>query len=368
MSGIMGVSDVSVGYGSPEVLELMSSLSSHYGEEATLIEPDEITRPPLDHYPFANVKVRRLRATYQTYSMPFRIEYLDEAARLVNEARPDVLVVFCTFTLPLLFKLDYKPRFVLYHCYELASKYGERDIEINRLAARKIDLITFPEENRARIDIENCGFHTVPKAIVYNCGDVLPQRPEDILPADARSGRIIYTGTLDMQNALSGHFMDDSVQGIPIDIYGRITDEDPARRKRLESGFFGSVVYHGLVDYETLVERRRQAIFSVLLWNPLSGPHHVYAAPNRLFSAIQSGVPVISPPHPQCVKIIERYGCGLLMEDWELSSFVATLKEAVDLYGTDEYAEMVEACRKAAMGDLNWPAQFKKIVPFLPDL
>jgi hypothetical protein len=195
---IAGVSDVSLGFGSPEILAMLNSLAEYYDGQATVFEVDEIIRPPLKKSPFLRVKIERVPSKFETYSWPFRIDYITKVATKINQLRPDVLVIFCTFSLPVLFKLRFRPRMVIYHCYEMVTKYGQLDIEMNRAATPFIDLITFPEENRARIDTEICGFQDIPKVIVYNCADLVPPRENSIQPANLRNGRIIYFGTLSL--------------------------------------------------------------------------------------------------------------------------------------------------------------------------
>lgn len=362
-----GVSDVSVGYGSPEVLMLMNSLAHFYQTPAILFEPDEISRPLISQNPFTNVVIQRIPSSYVTYSHPFRIDYISRVAAELNRHRPALLVLFCTFSLPVLLKLKYRPRFVLYHCYEMVSKYGSLDIEINRQMAKCFNLITFPEENRARIDTDICGFHRVPKAVLYNCADLVPSGSYPALPAMSRNGRFIYYGTIDRQNALSDYFLDPRLQGLSIDLFGRLQEPSEQERNRMLAGFRGTVRYHGLLEADKLVELRRHYAFSIILWNPKISDNHLYAAPNRLFTSIQAGVPPIAAPHPQCRQIIRRYDCGILMKDWSFEAFYQALHEGMRIYGTSRYADMVNNCLRATEEELNWAAQFEKIRRFLPD-
>jgi glycosyltransferase involved in cell wall biosynthesis len=361
---IAGVSDVSLGFGSPEILAMLNSLAEYYDGQATVFEVDEITRPPLKKSPFLRVKIERVPSKFETYSWPFRIDYITKVATKINQLRPDVLVIFCTFSLPVLFKLRFRPRMVIYHCYEMVTKYGQLDIEMNRAATPFIDLITFPEENRARIDTEICGFQDIPKVIVYNCADLVPPRENSIQPANLRNGRIIYFGTIDRRNALSDYFLDSRLQGIPVDLYGRIVGSTEDINEML-TGFRGTVRYHGLLGPEDLVNVRREYAFSIVMWNPRVSDNHFYAAPNRLFTSIQAGVPPIVAPHPQCKMVVSRYKCGIIMRDWSFDAFHDALKRAMEIYGTPQYAEMVENCRKATILELNWEKQFDKIKPYL---
>lgn len=363
---IVGVSDVSLGFGSTEVLPLMVSLAKHYRRNPIVFEPDEITRPPLVKPPCPGMSIERIPSNWETYSEPYRIEYVTSVARRINRIRPELLVIFCTFGIPVLFKLRHKPRFVIYHSYELVTKYGQFDIEMNRHASRMIDLIVFSEENRARIDTAACGYEGTQKVIAYNCGDLIVSEPKEPLPPDERNGKIIYYGTLVRRVALSEYFLDTRIQGIPIDLFGRIMEPTDEGVKELLAGIHGSIKYHGLVDAEDLVRLRREYAFSVVMWNPYISEGHYYVSPDRLFSSIQAGVPPIVAPHPQCKMIVDRYDCGIVMADWSFESFHDALKRAMKIYGTSRYADLVNNCVQAARNELNWNKQFEKIQRLLP--
>jgi len=312
------------------------------------------------------VKIERVPATWDTYTLPYRIEYINAAANRVNEIRPSVLIVFCTYCIPILFKLRYRPKFVLYHSYEVVTKYGRLDLRMNRHASHMIDLITFPEENRARIDTTACGYDGVDKAILYNCADLIVDEPVSPAPARARNGRIIYYGTFSTTSANSQYFLDPRMQGIPVDIYGRIMEATEEKSKKVLSQLQGTIRYRGLLDAGDLVRARREYAYSIVMWNPTVSDNHLYAAPNRLFTSIQAGVPPIVAPHPQCRMLVERYQCGLVMHDWTFEAFHEALRKGLKLYGTSRYADMVENCRLASEDELNWDHQFDKIKRFLP--
>ena len=96
------------------------------------------------------------------------------------------------------------------------------------------------------------------------------------------------------------------------------------------------------------------------MWNPKT-ESQLYAAPNKLFESIGAGVPPLAAPHPQCKKIIDRYGCGLLLDDWSLDALLDGLERASRIYSTGKWDEMVAGCEEAFTGELNWERQFEKL-------
>jgi hypothetical protein len=321
-----------------------------------VVEPHRETLPAR-HHRFPQLDIRRTRNRLEDPYSPWgRIEYINAAARLMDEAQPDLLVICCTFSLPVLFKLRRRPPFVLYYSYESIPHYGAFDVEMNRSIRGMIDLVAFPEENRAVCEVERFGFGDIPKVVVYNCPDGEFQPP---LPPERRNGRFLYAGAIDRKQTLADYYTFPEVQGYPIDLYGPIRGTD-AERTRFLAELRGDVRYGGHLDSHTLEPLRREYCYSLVLWNPAS-ENQLYAAPNKFFESIADGVPPLAAPHPQCKLIIERYGCGLLTPDWSLSGLTGSLERASRLRATDAWARMAENCVAAYRDELNWLAQFEKL-------
>jgi glycosyltransferase involved in cell wall biosynthesis len=76
-------------------------------------------------------------------------------------------------------------------------------------------------------------------------------------------------------------------------------------------------------------------------------------------------VPPIAAPHPQCRLMLERYGCGMLLENWDYDVFLDGLESALHLYGGPEWERMVQGCREAVAQELTWDTQMEKVKPYL---
>jgi hypothetical protein len=350
------VSDVCLGYGSPQIVYLMESLLQVYpGAETLIVEPAVPGQPPR-HNRFPRLRIRRAATRFKPYSECGRTEYILAASRLLNEWVPDLLLICCTFTLPVLFKLIKRPAQVIYFCYESISHYGEFDVEINRWLRELIDLVIFPEENRAALEIGRFGFGNIPALVLFNCPRWHDRRA---LPKSLRNGRFLYSGTIDRTETLAEHFTKPEVQAYPIDLYGPIRGSEE-ERSQFRSHVQGRVRYHGIVDRESLDQIRQGYVYSLVMWNPHS-ENQLYAAPNKFFESIADGVPPVSAPHPQCELLTERYECGLLLNDWSESALVSGLERAMRVYGTSEWEAMVERCEMAFRQELNWEHQFEKL-------
>lgn len=360
---IAGVSDVSTGYGSPQILMLMRSLQDVYRGEVVLFEPDQSERPALIQVelPFRG-SIERMLTTFHPHRDPAgRIEYIMRVARALNQLRPRILVVFCTYSLPVMLKLRYRPDFVLYYSTESISAYGSFDVELNRQMAKSIDLVIFPEEHRAMRDVARCGFSGVRLAVVFNCTNA-ELRQSGVLDSSRRNNRLLYAGTIDRVRTLGEYFLDDRMEGFPVDLFGNISgwDSPGAFLGRLPPG----ARYGGYLEAPLLRLVRPKYAYSIVMWNP-TDENQLYAAPNKFFESITEGVPPITAPHPQCAMLVNRYKCGIVMEDWNFSSFYEALRRGLKLVGTPAYHEMVTNCAKAVAQELAWEHQFEKVKPHL---
>ena len=363
---IAGVSDVSVGYGSPQILAFMRSMREVYGGEAVLFEPDQPERPPrpaLARDPAGRVE-RVTTAYHPHHDRAGRIEYVIKVAHRLNALRPQVLVIFCTYSLPVLLKLRYRPDVVVYYSIESIAAYGSFDIELNRRLAGAIDLLIFPEEHRAMRDVARCSLTGIPLAILYNCATDAADA-DDVSHPRRRNNRILYAGTIDRIRTLAEHFLDKRLGGVPIDLYGHLSGwKDPGV---FLAGLPGGVRYRGFLEASALARVRGQYAYSIVMWDP-TGENQLYAAPNKFFESVASGVPPIAAPHPQCRMLITRYRCGIVMDDWSFQAFYDALRRALALVGTPEYDAMVENCRRAVAQELNWERQFEKVRRHLPEV
>jgi len=362
---IAAVSDVSMGYGSPQLPSIMLSLLEKYGGEGVIIEPDIDGRTPYRGYG-DSCRVERIYTMVGPHDGPGRVEYLLRAADRLNELRPDVLVLLCTFTVPVLFQLRERPPFVIFWSNESMGYYGPEEHETNRLLADKIDLVLFPEENRARMDGAAAGLLDTPTLIVYNVSDKL-HPPQPAVPPDQRLGRILCAGTVSRTRTLADYLLEEDVSHLPIDVFGPI---DPGEEESLLAAFYSrdsadGVSYKGVLGGPELARLRRHYAYSIVMWAPINDNQR-YAAPNKFFEAIADGVPPIAAPHPQCETIINRYECGVLMSDWSIDAFRHALDRAFALLGTDDYAQMVRNCKRAYETELNWQTAFNAIDRLLP--
>lgn len=356
---IAAVSDVTVGYGSPQLPLLCESLRQYYRAEVKIVEPVQPELSPRHHL-YPNFDIHPVATAEHPHSSLGRTEYVWRAAKAINQLQPDVLVICCTYCLPVLYRLKKRPRKVIYYSIESIPFYGEFDVEMNRRAAPLLDVVIFPEENRAVQEIGRCGFPGVPKLVLFNVSN---SKAEASRVVPERNGRILYSGTISRSQTFADYYFSDKIKAMPIDMFGPVkgSAED---QKAFHERIGGAIRYRGYIGASELSALRPDYAYSIVAWNP-NVENQLYAAPNKFFESIADGVPPIAAPHPQCKLILERYHCGLLMADWSFDTFLSTMRKALDLYGSEQWHWMVQGCARAVEAELNWDAQFEKVQPYL---
>ena len=354
---LVAVSDVTLGYGTPQLPLLMQSLQEYLGGTVHIIEPRQPELAP-KHSDFPGFDVVTVASAGHPHSVVGRQEYIVRATREVNRLAPDVLVICCTYTLPVLFQIRKRPPTVIYYSVESIPFYGEFDVEMNRRCHGLVDMILFPEQNRAALETARCGFGGIPKIVLYNTSN-LRRNARAPLPASERNGRILYAGTISRSQTFLDYYFSDKIRAMPIDMYGPLkgSAED---QQRFLSARGGELAYRGRIGITHLAGLRRHYLYSIVAWNP-DQEGQLYAAPNKFFEAIADGVPPVAAPHPQCKLLIERYGCGILLEDWSFDAFHGGLRRALRDAGTPRWQAMVDACSRAVTTELTWDAQFDKL-------
>lgn len=358
MNSLVCVSDVGIGYGSPQIPKLVEFLSKNCDATATIVEPSEPLKPERNNVS-TSYTIKTIPLSSHPHTIRGRKEFTRKASDLVEQLRPDILVICATYNLPVLFRLRSRPKFVIYYYLESAVIYGKNDIEMNKKIGTLVDLIIFTEENRAVKFGDLCGFQNIPFCIVYNA--VNESSDYNISPEN-RNGRIIYQGTI-RKDAAIDYYLNQKIQSLPIDLYGNI---DRSNYKKRLLALRDNVKYHGYISSEKLSQLRKFYTYSIVIWLPVN-QNNLYASPNKFFESIASGVPPITAPHPQCKMISNRYSCGIVMKDWSFESFLEAIKLGLDYYSNDKhyYEKMVSNCMVATKEELNWQSQMKKLEPHL---
>lgn len=351
------ISDVSTGYGTPQILSLAQSMAKTWGAETLLLEPDEPDRPLVHLDAAKGVGLHRIYTASHPYSASGSTEFNVAAQVVLEKFKPDLLVFAAFLGSPVILKLKHKPSLIIYYGIEHTDNLFLKEQKLFNLVSERIDIGIFCEENRALLDRPRLGLEKKPSVILYN-GSLVSPSP---LSAKKRNKKFFYGGLIDPQRTFGDWFLDGPLDDYTIDMYGPIrgfNDVSASLRNLYERGSLVSYKGH-VATGEPYFDLLKNYNYSIVIWVP-DRESTLYAAPNKFFDAIAAGVPPIVAPHPMCVKIVERYQCGLVMNAWTHDGIRSALDKALSIVGTSQYARMVEGCKRAQV-DLNWDAQFSKL-------
>lgn len=367
-SRLITISDVVLGYGSPQIVNFSESLCEIMGSKGIIFQPLVPQRKivNIDH---PSLSLETLHTASHPYSASGRIEYQQKCAKLINKNRPDVLIITNYTLLNLIDRLDYRPQRIIHLALEdldllLKGAAGvARLSSLSRQVNKLIDLWIFPEVNRARRDASLLNIDPDSISIFYNVSKIGSDYPEQL----ERQPRIIYAGTLDVETSVGHIIFDSEVARFPVDVYGdlqgnissKVTMQSKVDYLRRLGSRSCDLKWFGQVPIKKLDALLPSYSFSLIYWQPIR--HALLnAAPNKLFQAIAAGVPVVGAPHPQVKMLVERYGCGLLLDGWGREQLISGLHKAQRLMGSTEHEELKENCRKATAKELSWEVQITK--------
>lgn len=361
ISTIAVISDVSVGYGTPQIISIAKSLSQYFDAQGIILEPDQPERPPSD-LEIERIDIKRFYTSTHPYALSGRYDYCLQVAQEIDKLKPDIIVLAAFVGAGALLTMKHKPKLIIYYGLEHTDGTMWRELELMPLIAPMIDIAIFPEEMRAQLDAPRLKLEKKPILILYNGSSSIVEN----LPASKRNGRLFYGGLIHPDLTYGDWYMDGDLDKYPIDMFGLIDGyEDKTKKLEKLATRASRISYNGYVKGGSeLLNILRSYQFSIVAWTPVRESFK-YAAPNKFFDAIQAGVPIISAPHPMCKRLVERYGCGYIMEDWTLDAMKDSLSEASLSILRGEYSEIIEKNIPIAQADLCWDKQFEKVAHFL---
>lgn len=358
---IVSVSDTAVGYTAPQIPIFAGALAQYFGEERAIVyEPDNTQRPRSEARwkEFPQVAVTRVPTEHSFYSPEGREVYCRTVADALNASRPDVVIITNVFIASVLLYLDYRPSLVIFQSLELITAYWPNDVAVAKEICNRhlVDLIIFPESNRQRIDIEALGYPDIPQLLMLNSCNP-PTSCDQPVPREERIPKVCFTGNFGEPTCFDW-FLHPAAKDLAMDWYGWFYEPRDAGRVPANITYLGSLLPG------KLREVRSRYAYTLAIWRP-NFVNQFYATPNKFFESVADGVPIIVTPHPQCVELIEKYRCGLIIPEFTAESMVETLDTAMQIFETDEYQAMVEGCRRAVREEMNFDVQFKKVTDWI---
>ncbi len=318
------------------------------------------------------VEIRRIETRAPAPGDRFWIEYNMAVRRIIQEERPDIVVMAEAGVAPAILTSGVQPKQVVYYfersLAQQISESGGRHFDLNLMSDSMVDLIVTPEFGRAKRELAKLGWADKP---VVEFLQVSPKRIAMRQPVHGAGAAGDATCRFVRLAELSNAAMTDRLLGLPdeyaVDLIGGCHSDEARQLRRRVSAEKREMHYLGDLppgDSEALWEKYD---FSIHMQRPadIDALHSCSAA---FFDSIVAGVPVIAAPHPQYVRIIDQYGCGFVMNDWSDAALRAGMDAAREARQSNVYAQLREGCLAAVAEELNWHAQFEKLAPHLAEM
>jgi glycosyltransferase involved in cell wall biosynthesis len=122
-----------------------------------------------------------------------------------------------------------------------------------------------------------------------------------------------------------------------------------------------NVEYLGWIDRRGVVEQLREARFGLVVLHPVV--NYIDAYPVKLFEYMAAGVPVIASDFPLWREIVEKAGCGLMVDPLDHCS----IADAIQCLCEDQNAARTMGLKgqEAVRAKYNWENEGEKLVNFL---
>ena len=369
------LSSQTIGYFTPQIPSFASSLATKLKQSVVIFAPFTTEFPPIE----VNFACSNLTIVYQKTTMDYPAQEASEERvkfirRYLEKTQPKLVVVTIGSLLPAITHINYTPKMVIAYLLELTpwpTNPGYPAFHLWYEFRESIDLFIFPESNRCRIGLQLIGLpeHSTQTTILHN-SRIFPLNLQQT-QVTKRDNAFFYGGGIRKYQTCGEWFLRPEIQNFPINLYGFLLEfDDPDAVAKAFNDHLFKQRYHGMIpadiNYFSILS---QHAWSLILWNfthENSNENIKYASPNKLYDALACGVPFISGSNPLMVDLVEKYGCGIIMDDFRIETFIKTLNKAMKIFGSDEYDRMIEGCAAAMNNECDWELQFDtKIMPHI---
>lgn len=118
------------------------------------------------------------------------------------------------------------------------------------------------------------------------------------------------------------------------------------------------VQYLGWLGREQIAEAYAGALAGMVTLHPT--PNHIESLPIKMFEYMAAGLPVIASDFPLWRSILSKYRCGLLVDPLAPEQIAGAMRWMLD--HPEEAAEMGRRGKEAVQTELNWDAEFTKLL------
>lgn len=200
---------------------------------------------------------------------------------------------------------------------------------------------------------------TVQNFPFYNSGSI----PNSSIPYNEREMVIAYVGVISASRGVKE--MIQAVALLPqqlevkLKLAGIFSPSNLEDEVRTFSGW-NRVDFVGWQFHKDIMAMLGKARIGLVVLHP--SPNHIKSQPNKLFEYMSAGLPVIASDFPLWREIIERAGCGLLVNPLDTRAIAEAIRWLLE--HPSEAEAMGKQGQKAVFEYYNWEGEAKKLLAF----
>jgi glycosyltransferase involved in cell wall biosynthesis len=204
-------------------------------------------------------------------------------------------------------------------------------------------------------------FGTDRAVVIHNYSILDKPEPDESMPYPQRPQAFAYVGSLTQVRSV----------GVMVEAIRQLRERQPGAFLKLAGDFdspefrdhiekspgWAFVEFHEWLERDAVKELLGSVRGGLVIIAPI--PTHVVALPNKLFEYMEAGLPVIASDFPLWRDIVERQGCGLLVDPTE----PVEVAEAMNwlLSHPEEAEAMGRAGRAVVVSEFNWQREEQRL-------
>lgn len=122
--------------------------------------------------------------------------------------------------------------------------------------------------------------------------------------------------------------------------------------------------YLGFLSRGELDDLLNSAVVGLVVLHPT--PNHIESQPTKMFDYMNAGIPVVASDFPWWRNIIEKHGCGILVDPLNAAEIASAIRWMIE--HPEDAEEMGKRGRIAASKFFSWQAEFEKLVAMYHEL
>ncbi len=187
--------------------------------------------------------------------------------------------------------------------------------------------------------------------------------PLSVKPHEHRPHHLLYAGRICLERGIKE--MVQALGLLPNDLEAKLVLAGTFTPQSLSERVFGMVGanridYRGWLARENLRQLLTEARIGLALFLP--GPNHTDSYPNKLFEYMAAGIPVIASDFPLWREIVEKAGCGLLVDSLDPQAIAQAIQWLLE--HPQEASAMGRKGVAAVATEFNWAKEAENLRQF----